>query len=149
MTPEKHTSCVIPTEGEKLAKDRNRKIESEDRITEPSSLSELEEIFEKIPTLKSKTVHNITFIMMGIASLAGWNVTLSAFDFFEKKYPKTEFLNISTMFPIPIMLTNFIAGLACPYLAAKFSYNIRICGCLLATSAALLTTAFIALFINT
>ena len=50
--------------------------------------------------------HKITFVFLGIASLAGWNAILTAFDFFSVKYPKGEFLDVTFYFPIPIMITN-------------------------------------------
>lgn len=71
-----------------------------------------------------QTWHKVTFVFLGIASLAGWNAILTAFDFFSKKYPKEEgFLDVTFYFPIPIMIANFFAGLACPALARRFSYN--------------------------
>lgn len=87
--------------------------------------------------------------MLGIASLAGWNVILSSLDYFAMTYPNKDYISVFIMFPIPIMLTNFIAGLGCPYFATKFSYNVRITGGLIATCVAVFISGTIAQFSST
>lgn len=85
---------------------------------------------------------------MGIASLAGWNAIMTSFDFFLTSYPITEYHNVIVFFTIPIMVTNFIAGLACPALSLYFSIDTRIAGCLLSVCGTMISVALIAVFNN-
>ncbi|KAL4478417.1 hypothetical protein ABPG74_006652 [Tetrahymena malaccensis] len=118
--------------------------------------SEIDEMFKQLelelakPLPPVKFWYKITFVFLGIASLAGWNAMLTAFDFFGAKYPKDQgYLDITFYFPIPIMITNFFAGLACPALARRFSYNQRIAYLSIGVCCFLITITLIAIFYNT
>ncbi|KAL4506729.1 hypothetical protein ABPG72_001150 [Tetrahymena utriculariae] len=126
--------------------------QGEQAITKQVSNDELYTEYEKelaIPLPPLKLWYKVAFVFLGIASLAGWNAILTAFDFFSQKYPKGEFLDVTFYFPIPIMITNFLAGLACPALARRFSYNQRIAYCLMGVCCTMITVTIIAIFFNT
>ncbi|EAS01236.1 equilibrative nucleoside transporter family protein (macronuclear) [Tetrahymena thermophila SB210] len=105
------------------------------------------ELAQPLPPLK--LWYKVAFVFLGIASLAGWNAILTAFDFFGQKYPKGQFLDVTFYFPIPIMITNFLAGLACPALARRFNYNQRIAYCLMGVCCTMIIVTIIAIFYNT
>lgn len=48
-----------------------------------STLYELENELKSLELPKTTFIHSITFILLGIASLAGWNVILSAITFYN------------------------------------------------------------------
>ncbi|EGR29761.1 nucleoside transporter family protein, putative [Ichthyophthirius multifiliis] len=72
----------------------------------PKQPQEDEEDYEKLPQITF--FHKITFALLGICSQSGWNAILNAFDFFQSKFPKQNFVDVAFYFPIPIMFTNFI-----------------------------------------
>ncbi|EAS00442.1 equilibrative nucleoside transporter family protein (macronuclear) [Tetrahymena thermophila SB210] len=77
--------------------------------------------------------HKITFILLGIASLIGWNAILTALSFFSTYYPKDEYGgDVSFLFPIPLFFGNFIWGLLVPKLGEFISLTKRISLCLAA-----------------
>lgn len=74
--------------------------------------------------------HKVTFAMLGIASLIGWNAILTGMQFFIEKYPIDEYGDVSVLFPIPLFIGNFVWGLLVPKLAERFSLTQRISVCL-------------------
>lgn len=93
--------------------------------------------------------HLWSFILLGIASLAGWNAIMSTFDFFAMQYPIDYYPNVYFYFGVPIMLSNFIGGLICPALAKIFSLTQRIAFCLLGVCGLMILVTLIALYCNT
>ncbi|KAL4454913.1 hypothetical protein ABPG74_006295 [Tetrahymena malaccensis] len=76
--------------------------------------------------------HKITFILLGIASLIGWNAILTALNFFSTYYPKDDYGDVSFLFPIPLFFGNFVWGLLVPKLGEFISLTKRISFCLAA-----------------
>ena len=61
--------------------------------------------------------HKVSFILLGVSSLIGWNAVLSSLDFFSNKYPKNIFGDCNFLFAIPLQSANFLMGLLVPKLA--------------------------------
>lgn len=76
----------------------------------------------------------MTFTLMGIASLIGWNAVLSSFSFFAEAYGDRVF----TKFTTPIQVANCIGGLTLPLYADKVGLKVRIVGALLVLSVLLI-----------
>ncbi|EGR29756.1 nucleoside transporter family protein, putative [Ichthyophthirius multifiliis] len=66
------------------------------------------EDYEKMPSVT--LFHKLSLAILGICSLTGWNAILNALDFFQEKFPKQQFLNVSFFIPIPIMCSSLIVG---------------------------------------
>ncbi|KAL4470125.1 hypothetical protein ABPG72_016662 [Tetrahymena utriculariae] len=123
----------------------NKKVKFDDQNKQ---IVELNKLLDRLnPQLKGW--HRLAFVLLGIASLAGWNAILSAIDFFQAQYPKDQFMDVSYYFPVPIMLSNCLAAFVCPALARVFSLNQRIAYTLMGTCLTIVSVNMIAIFFNT
>lgn len=66
---------------------------------------------------KSDTLAKISFVLMGIASLIGWNAISSSFQYFATKYGNRVFTN----FTFPLECGNCFWGIMMPFLASKLT----------------------------
>jgi equilibrative nucleoside transporter 1/2/3 len=73
--------------------------------------------------IKITAFHRLTFMMLGISSLIGWNAVLNSFSFFSQKYAP---YNVVFLFPIPLQVANFLWGPIIPYLADRVTLWNRI-----------------------
>ncbi|EGR29759.1 nucleoside transporter family protein, putative [Ichthyophthirius multifiliis] len=87
-------------------------------------IEEVEEDYEKLPPIT--LFHKITLALLGICSLTGWNSILNAFDFFQAKFPKNDYVDVAFYFPIPIMCTNFLVGVTLTLIGNKIPIEKRI-----------------------
>ncbi|EAR88244.1 equilibrative nucleoside transporter family protein (macronuclear) [Tetrahymena thermophila SB210] len=94
------------------------------------------------PTLLGKA----TAALLGISSLIGWSAILNSFDYFDSKYPKETYHDITFLFPIPLKFATFIWGLAMDFLAKRYSIKIRIGLCLAIQSLFMIAMPLVALF---
>ncbi|EGR29758.1 nucleoside transporter family protein, putative [Ichthyophthirius multifiliis] len=99
-----------------------------------------EEDYEKLPPIT--LFHKITFALLGICSLTGWNSILNAFDFFQDKFPKHDYVDVAFYFPIPIMCSNFLVGITLTLIGNNIPFEKRIP---FALRGAVLTIIFICL----
>ena len=65
----------------------------------------------------------LSFLLLGTATLIGWNAVLSSIDFFSSKFPD---YNISFLMIIPSFLATFLFSLLANYFSRIFSLNLRI-----------------------
>ncbi|EGR29762.1 nucleoside transporter family protein, putative [Ichthyophthirius multifiliis] len=89
-----------------------------------SPMENQQEDYEKLPPIT--LFHKLTFALLGICSLTGWNAILNAFDFFQAKFPKKNFVDVAFYFPIPIMCTNFLVGICLTIVGNKIPIEKRI-----------------------
>lgn len=65
-------------------------------------------------------ITTITFFLNGISSLLGWNVILTAFDYFGAAFPNYA---VATYFPIPLFVAYVIIALLFNNLQKNISYK--------------------------
>ena len=82
---------------------------------------------EKTPD-KMTSLAKMNFLLLGLATLIGWNAVLSSIDFFSLKFPD---YNISFLMLIPSFLATFIFSLFASYFSKIFSLNVRIFSCII------------------
>lgn len=82
---------------------------------------ETAENFQNKITLLAK----INFLLLGLATLIGWNAVLSSIDFYSSKFPE---YNISFIMLIPSFVATFIFSLFATYFSKIFTLNTRIIG---------------------
>lgn len=68
--------------------------------------------------------YKLTFIVLGISSLIGWNAVLSAFPYFANAYGPKVYNN----FTIPLQVGNCVFGVIMPWLSQKVTLLFRIGG---------------------
>jgi equilibrative nucleoside transporter 1/2/3 len=84
----------------------------------------------------------ITFVMNGISSLLGWNVILSAFDFFQNSFPGRD---VTNYFPIPLFVAYVMTGLVYNKMQKMFAYKKMIAFGLILTNAAIVAALVVSL----
>lgn len=98
---------------------------------------------EKIPS-QLTFLAKINFLLLGLATLIGWNAVLSSIDFFTSKFPE---YNISFIMLIPSFIATFIFSLFASYFSKIISLNKRIFGSIITMSICLLILPFEAYFL--
>lgn len=83
-----------------------------------------------------------TFYMNGVSSLLGWNVILSAFDFFQNAFPGRD---VTTYFPIPLFIAYVMVGLMYNRFQKMFSYKKMIIFGLVLTNISIIATLIVSL----
>ncbi len=83
-----------------------------------------------------------------MASFAGWNSIVTAFDFFSSKYPKDEYVDITFYFPFGVMIGDFIAGIITPALAKKTTHKQRIAVSVFIIAVLCISLSFVAVWYN-
>lgn len=86
----------------------------------------------------------INFLLLGLATLIGYNAVLSSIDFFSSKFPD---YNISFIMLIPSFLATLIFSLFASYFSKIFSLNTRIFGCIIIMSICLFILPFEAYYL--